>query len=1231
MSHSDDSNQSVSATSSGVASEFSDSPSFFVESSDGTLEQHFGVAMPCDYRDTGRSHQEGGKEYIIYVPKPASGESFAEPTNGKYKFFGGTRAFFGPRLVSLGDWCRSIFVATVVPEKYQLFRDADPIGVTATSWVANFLTSFVFWGSIASVVYPFGIVLGFSPFWPLTYVCCSISTGILATFNCAAYRSLLHIRQPDLKNHGFLSKCLYFWTNFITGSLLSFRKQAILAKDAAGIILYDPVPWKRSITALSFAIVIWMVYKLYLRFKRRKQEAKHKPSEVIFLTLEVVATLLCIPGLVGGAHLAKNLIHAITVSSRIRASCKTLYTSLEEDDIDLASTSPAVAGSSSTSGSTPNSRVGRAKRTLPPKARFPKIDAAKLVDVKSFCEGRKITPELPSEDKSGGTYTCNMCSRFFEVADGDTLQCPGCQAFDDDPPLTREELMNSPDLYMLCHAPEIFVLTAINAESPQAAITSLGVSKPHKKIMNHISAHGVGIVAAASISIVIVLCIVAVVIFKRTGRKNRSEAKGKTRTIRSFAPQGGHAIKAVYRKKGTSKYYTEYEGGGAFADALADKNEDPAEWERVRDFTDDAIFLEMWQRNNEGEYIEVYSDTTDYSYRSDEDPYDNSSQTDEDGDRFYQFDPDREFHDKREPIDMQIDNDELEEYVEEHYFGVGNMPESKKRPIGEKLVQFTQEKRDIENSSFTTGTLQKLMRRMKMFFSAQRLPIKVFDRVYEDRSGAMSLYPIIGWNEMKLVDENGIPCMWVWMGLDQKSALRFLQTTGNIQKPQPLSESKIPKTHFFQEMAPVGAVHDHHMPGALTIFPASSPSVQFTDPDAIHVTTALYTTEAKKVPAARAAVIENALLLTPAPGDPIPGLNAKLELLEKEVAILRVEDDKKKVGSEFIDQYKALKRECIHVGDCPLHLPCSVADCCNTACGGHHCTHFSTCTPKVITKEEAKRKTPAKTLNAKNPGKACSSCGKVLPRLRKNGLCDYCFKKQKKEEGTYFAPNKTDFMQNGPSLFIPVKGKAESRNMTNPAIPFKVEGIVPLYNVNNEFVATAFCVVDKICYNVHTTATWGELFARDDLFNNASIVVNGCTYKRDCSTIKLSAPTLFPDADFAYSKKPSFGSLKSYSISFAPLKLGQKLYYLYIDPSKLKDGPKHLSDFSANPVTVTKIVDSDHVEVDSDTALGNSGSPVFDRETNALVGMHLGEGSGKSNSVLTFVGHADWFINRHLN
>lgn len=46
--------------------------------------------------------------------------------------------------------------------------------------------------------------------------------------------------------------------------------------------------------------------------------------------------------------------------------------------------------------------------------------------------------------------------------------------------------------------------------------------------------------------------------------------------------------------------------------------------------------------------------------------------------------------------------------------------------------------------------------------------------------------------------------------------------------------------------------------------------------------------------------------------------------------------------------------ECVHVSDCPMQLETSAWQSCNTACGGHHCTHFTSCVPgKLTLKEES--------------------------------------------------------------------------------------------------------------------------------------------------------------------------------------------------------------------------------------------------------------------------------------
>jgi hypothetical protein len=51
-----------------------------------------------------------------------------------------------------------------------------------------------------------------------------------------------------------------------------------------------------------------------------------------------------------------------------------------------------------------------------------------------------------------------------------------------------------------------------------------------------------------------------------------------------------------------------------------------------------------------------------------------------------------------------------------------------------------------------------------------------------------------------------------------------------------------------------------------------------------------------------------------------------------------------------------LRHECAHVQTgphkCPKGLKCSAGDVCNTACGGHHCSHWAECNPKAPLKKE---------------------------------------------------------------------------------------------------------------------------------------------------------------------------------------------------------------------------------------------------------------------------------------
>lgn len=48
---------------------------------------------------------------------------------------------------------------------------------------------------------------------------------------------------------------------------------------------------------------------------------------------------------------------------------------------------------------------------------------------------------------------------------------------------------------------------------------------------------------------------------------------------------------------------------------------------------------------------------------------------------------------------------------------------------------------------------------------------------------------------------------------------------------------------------------------------------------------------------------------------------------------------------------KRLKKECVHVSDCPMKLPCKSGTPCHTQCGGAHCTHFVECQPKPLKAE----------------------------------------------------------------------------------------------------------------------------------------------------------------------------------------------------------------------------------------------------------------------------------------
>jgi hypothetical protein len=53
------------------------------------------------------------------------------------------------------------------------------------------------------------------------------------------------------------------------------------------------------------------------------------------------------------------------------------------------------------------------------------------------------------------------------------------------------------------------------------------------------------------------------------------------------------------------------------------------------------------------------------------------------------------------------------------------------------------------------------------------------------------------------------------------------------------------------------------------------------------------------------------------------------------------------VGAKIVRKVFGKNPECAHVATCPMKLKCSAGEVCNTACGGHNCTHWSECQPAV--------------------------------------------------------------------------------------------------------------------------------------------------------------------------------------------------------------------------------------------------------------------------------------------
>jgi len=56
-----------------------------------------------------------------------------------------------------------------------------------------------------------------------------------------------------------------------------------------------------------------------------------------------------------------------------------------------------------------------------------------------------------------------------------------------------------------------------------------------------------------------------------------------------------------------------------------------------------------------------------------------------------------------------------------------------------------------------------------------------------------------------------------------------------------------------------------------------------------------------------------------------------------------LEKDEKRWGHS-----ESKKLECVHMANCPLHLPIDAKTVCNTHCGGHNCLHYHQCKPGVV-------------------------------------------------------------------------------------------------------------------------------------------------------------------------------------------------------------------------------------------------------------------------------------------
>lgn len=126
---------------------------------------------------------------------------------------------------------------------------------------------------------------------------------------------------------------------------------------------------------------------------------------------------------------------------------------------------------------------------------------------------------------------------------------------------------------------------------------------------------------------------------------------------------------------------------------------------------------------------------------------------------------------------------------------------------------------------------------------------------------------------------------------------------------------------------------------------------------------------------------------------------------------------------------KPARQECVHYASCPLKLVTSAEHVCNMKCGGHHCTHWSSCTPP--------------TPSTSRP--SCTKCKNPLVQSRKG---EYYCKACASEASKTTMRKQEDKMKPKPV--------AESTNPANPPIvPSNYyERHVSLFSLSEQFLGS---------------------------------------------------------------------------------------------------------------------------------------------------------------------------------